>query len=138
MNIYLVIFIGGFFGMFLHALVECKKIAKRNKEASVTFKSVAGIYFREEWLDMIITAVCFLTLVFVASEWINLKQVENFDPKETIADRAMHLKFGLMVKTISVVFAYCADSIVYGFLGVTEEKIKKQFAEEKAKLDSSK
>lgn len=122
MNIYLVMIIGGLIGIILHSLKSVRSINKRIDNATL------GFVFKEFWkhdkLALLGSAICFFAMLFIASEFINLNEVDKVDYSEPLKERLLHFRLSAFVKTTSVIAGFFADSIVYGFLGVTEKKIK--------------
>ena len=127
MSTYAIMMLGGILGIILHAFVAIRNINKKNPKTK--FKDVAKEYWSTEWLSVGFSFFCFLILLFVASEFINLKEVDKIDYSEPLKERILHFKMGSFIKLTSILAGYFADSIVYGFLGKTERTLNEKFAE---------
>jgi hypothetical protein len=127
MNPYITMTIGGMLGIVLHTFKVIRDINKRN--VNVNFRMVFLEYWKTDYLSLTVSILCFATMLFVASEFIDLNHVEISDPKQPLSERLMHFKIANFIKMSSVIAGYFSDSIVYGFLGVTEVKLKKQFSD---------
>lgn len=117
---------GGLLGILLHAGKAMYNIKKRNE---TTFNNVFQMYWKTEWMSFLGSILCFGVLLFVASEFVNLESIDEPDPAEDVKERLLHFKISNFIKLSSVIAGYFADSIVYGFLGVTEIKLKKKLAD---------
>lgn len=124
MNIYAVMMLGGILGIILHSFTAVRNINKRTPEA--TFTMVLKQYWQTEYLAVAASCLCFGVLLFVASEFVNLKQIDTIDYSESIKDRLLHFRISNFIKLTSVIAGYFSDSLVYGFLGKTEKKINEQ------------
>jgi len=134
MSIYLVMAFGGLIGIVLHALIVIRNINKRT--AGVDFKAVFNEYWKTEWLSLLFSFVAFGALLFVASEFVDLKKLDN-DKSASITERLMNFRIANFIKLSSVLAGYFADSIVYGFLGITEKKLNKKIQAAQEAEDNS-
>lgn len=114
-------------GIVLHAFKVIRDINKRNTQ--VDFKMVFLEYWKTEYLSITVSILAFGTMLFVASEFIDLNHVEISDPKQPLSEKLMHFQISRFIKLSSVIAGYFADSILYGFFGVTEIKLKKKFSD---------
>jgi hypothetical protein len=73
-------------------------------------------------------------LLFISSEFINPGKIDTPDVHDTLQDKLMHFRIANFIKVVSVIAGYFSDSIVYGFMGVTEKRIQKKFADEENAL----
>ena len=112
---------GGLLGIMLHSLVSVRSINKRVPNAN--FKMIFKEYWANEWMSIASSVFCFAVLLFVASEFVNLEKVDTPDYTESLKDRLVHFKLSQFIKVTSVIAGYFSDSIIYGFLGVTEKRI---------------
>lgn len=133
MNIYVLMSCGLLFGIILHSLKTIRDINKRIDQAN--FKMVFMQYWSNEIYSLLVSVVCSAILLFVASEFINLPKIDSPDTAETLKEKLFHFNISNFIKSSSVISGYFADSIVYGFMGVSENKIKKQFADATPKID---
>lgn len=122
MNIYFLMALGGLLGIIIHAIKSIGAINKRTE--GVKFKDVFKIYWTSEWLSFLSSFVLFAALLFVSSEFIDLNKIDTPDIREPLKERLLHFKLSSFIKTASIIGGYFCDSIVYGFLGVTEGRIK--------------
>jgi hypothetical protein len=129
MNIYLIIAIGGVLGIFAHSLFAVNKINKRTG-VSTTFRSIFIEYWKNDKLSFLTSCFCFLILMWISSEFVNLNQLEQVNNAESLKERLFHFKLAGFIKTASVIAGYFADSIVYGIMGVTEKRLAKTFDEQ--------
>lgn len=114
-------FIAGLFGIALHSLIAIRKINK-NIETE-TYKSIFLKYWRMDWISLTTSVVALGAAIFISSEFLN----GDMD-KPVPGNIAALIQFKLMayVKTTFLIVGYCGDSLIYAFLGTTEEKLKKQ------------
>jgi hypothetical protein len=127
MNIYLVITIGGLLGIFGHSLSAVNKINKRT--ANTNFKEVFAAFWKNDKLS-VFTSICFFgILLFCSSEFVNLNNLEEADNSHSLKERLFNFKLASFIKTASVIAGWFNQSIVYGFMGVTEKKLKTFFKE---------
>jgi hypothetical protein len=127
MNIYLVITIGGLLGIFGHSLSAVNKINKRTPNTN--FKEVFAAFWRNDKLS-VFTSICFFgILLFCSSEFVNLNNLEEADNSHSLKERLFNFKLASFIKTASVIAGWFNQSIVYGFMGVTEKKLKTFFKE---------
>ena len=125
MNIYLVITIGGLLGIFGHSLSAVNKINKRTLDTN--FKEVFAAFWRNDKLS-VFTSVCFFgILLFCSSEFVNLSTLESTDNNVSLKERLFNFKLASFIKTASVIAGWFNQSIIYGFMGVTEKKLKTFF-----------
>lgn len=127
MNIYLVMAFGGMLGILLHAVKSIWAINKKNPLTK--FNQVFKEYWKTEWLSFFVSMFCFAVLLFVASEFVNLNKVDTPDMNEPLKERLLHFKLSNFIKLTSVIMGYFSDSIIYGFLGVTEKNLNTKLAE---------
>jgi hypothetical protein len=131
MNIYLVIAIGGLLGIFGHSLSAVNKINKRNPNTN--FKEVFAAFWKNDKLS-VITSVCFFgILMYCSSEFVNLNDLESVDNSHSLKERLFNFKLAGFIKTASVIAGWFNQSIVYGFMGVTEKKLKDFFEKDTPK-----
>lgn len=123
MSIYLIMAFGGLIGIILHALIVIRNINKRIN--AVNFKTVFDEYMKTEWLSLLFSFVAFGALLYVASEFVDLKKLDNYTTAP-LKDRLVNFRIANFIKLSSVLAGYFADSIVYGFLGLTEKKLNKK------------
>jgi len=126
MNIYLLMTFGCIIGIILHAFVAIRNINKKNPYTKL--KDVAKEYWSTEWLSVGFSLFCFFVLLFIASEFINLNHIDKINYSEPLKERLIHFKMSNFIKATSVLAGYFADSIVYGFLGKTEQALNEKFA----------
>ena len=129
MNIYLVITFGGLLGILGHSLKVVNSINKRYD--STDFKTVFAEYWKHDKLAFITSIFSFVILLYVSSEFVNLNHLE--DTHDSLKERLINFKIATFIKTSSVIAGWFSDSIVYGFMGVTEKRIKKSLDELKPK-----
>jgi hypothetical protein len=68
-------------------------------------------------------------LLFCSSEFVNLNNLEEADNSHSLKERLFNFKLASFIKTASVIAGWFNQSIVYGFMGVTEKKLKTFFEE---------
>jgi hypothetical protein len=136
MNIYLIMTIGGILGIFAHSLKKVNEINKLHDNMS--FQEVFVMYWSHDKLAVFTSVVCYGILLFVSSEFINYGKIDHPDIGDSLQDKLLHFRIANFIKLTSVTVAYFSDSIVYGFMGVTEKRIQKKFADESASLDKPK
>jgi hypothetical protein len=129
MNIYLVITFGGLLGILGHSLKVVNSINKRYD--STDFKTVFAEYWKHDKLALLTSMFSFAILLYVSSEFVNLNHLE--DTHDSLKERLINFKIATFIKTSSVIAGWFSDSIVYGFMGVTEKRIKKSLDELKPK-----
>lgn len=134
MNIYLVITFGGILGLLLHALKTINGINKKYDHTS--FNQVFYEYWRHDKLAFITAVFCFGVLLFVSSEFVNLNNLEAVDNSKSLKERLFNFRLASFIKCASVIAGYFADSLVYGFMGVTEKKLDKQFKDAQAQIEN--
>jgi hypothetical protein len=132
MNIYIVMTIGGLLGIFLHSLKAVNGINKRFDQTN--FQNVFKEYWAHDKLAVVTSIICFGVLLFISSEFINPGKIDTPDVHDTLQDKLMHFRIANFIKVVSVIAGYFSDSIVYGFMGVTEKRIQKKFADEENAL----
>ncbi len=129
MNIYLVITMGGLLGIFGHSLSAVNKINKRHPDTN--FKEVFHLFWKNDKVS-VFTSVCFFgILMYCSSEFVNLNDLEAVDNNHSLKERLFNFKLASFIKTASVIAGWFNQSIVYGFMGVTEKKLKTFFDKEK-------
>lgn len=119
MNHYLVMFIAGFIGVILHALIKIRGI-NRNL-SSETYGSVFVAYWKMDWISLTTSIVVVFAAMFLSSEYLSMT---DKDPIPGNITEMIQYKLASFIKTTFVVVGYCADSIVYAYLGTTEKKLK--------------
>lgn len=129
MNIYLVMSVGGVIGIILHGLNSIRKINKHNP--NVNLSQVFSEYIKSDKLSLVISAFSFLALLFISSEFVDLKHLEDMDVREPLKERLFHFKLAQFIKTSSIIAGYFSQYIVYGALGKTQERLKAQFKPDK-------
>jgi hypothetical protein len=129
MSIYFVIAAGGLLGIFLHSLKAVNSINK--KMEGVSFRDVFVEYWKHDKLAVFTAVCCFGVLLFVSSEFVNLNELEA-GHNEPLKERLFHFRLATFIKTASVIAGYFSDSLVYGFMGVTEKRIQKQLKEQES------
>jgi hypothetical protein len=122
--IYLVMVVGGIIGIILHSFKSIRDINKRIK--SVNFREVLKEYWSSEFFSLLGSLLCFGAMLFIASEFVDLRHIDETDYTESLKDRLMHFNISQFIKLTSVIAGYFSDSLVYGFLGVTEKNINKK------------
>lgn len=123
MNIYIIMTIGGMLGIVTHSIVSIRAI--NNRIDAVNFKQVFKEYWTNDLPSIFFSVFFFLLLLFVASEFVDLKAIDTTNNGEALSERLLHFRIASFIKTSSIIAGYFSDSIVYGFLGVTEKKLKK-------------
>lgn len=119
--LYVDMFIGGLFGIVLHSLITIRKINKGI--ASETYKSVFKQYWAMEWISLTTSVVALGAAIFISSEFI-VSDIEK--PMPGNIGELIQFKIAAYIKTTFLVVGYCADSIIYAFLGTAEEKLKRK------------
>lgn len=130
MNIYIIISFGGLLGIILHAFKSIASINKANPNTN--FRMVYTQFWKSDWLTVAGSFLCFFALLFVSSEFINYRDVagQASGVETDLKDKLIHFQIKNFIKVVSVIAGYFADSIVYGFLGVTAKKLEKRFETE--------
>lgn len=123
MNIYLVITIGGLLGIIAHSLKKVNEINKKFDHTS--FKTVFVEYWKHDKLAFVTSVFSFVVLLFISSEFVNLNHLEEVDNHQSLKERLFNFKLAGFIKTASVIAGWFADSIIYGFMGVTAKRIEK-------------
>lgn len=126
MNIYLVMILGGILGIAGNAIKTIGAINKRNDNTN--FKKTWSMFWASETFALSVSVFCYGILLFVASDFVNLDKLDTPDYGESLKERLFHFKIATFIKTTSIICGYFSNSIVYGFLGVTEKKIKSGIA----------
>lgn len=121
---YVIMFIGGLLGIFLHSLVKIRGINKRLPGEN--YRSVFVAYWKTEWVSVIISVVAVLTAMFISSEYLDVKQ-EDKTPGNIY--EILQYKIATFLKTTFVVLGFCAQAAVNAFLGVTEKKLQNKAKE---------
>ncbi len=121
MNTYIVMFIGGFLGIFLHSLMKVRGINRRLP--SENYKSVFIEYWKSEWASIGVSVIAVVTAMFISSEYLNIKDTDKTPANIT---EILQYKIATFLKTTFVVLGYCADAAVNAFLGVTEKKLQQK------------
>jgi hypothetical protein len=125
MNIYLVMSIGGVIGIILHGLNSIRKINKHTP--NVNLHQVFSEYIKSDKLSLLISAFCFIALLFISSEFVDLSHLEEAERGQSLKERLFHFKLAQFIKTSSIIAGYFSQYIVYGFLGKTAVNLKAQF-----------
>lgn len=128
MNIYVIMSLGGFLGIVLHVLVTMQTINKNTPSA--TFIDVWDQYWKTDKISLIISIVSFALLLYMSSEYIDLKNLDKVDFHESLADRVLHSKLATFIKTSSAVAGYFSDYIIYKLLGKTKKVLDKKLDDE--------
>lgn len=118
---YLIMFVGGLLGIFLHSLVKIRGINKRLPGES--YKSVFVTYWKGEWVSVIISVVVVFTGMFISSEYLDVKESDKAPGN---LYEILQYKVATFLKTTFVVLGFCAQAAVNAFLGVTERKLQKK------------
>lgn len=118
---YIIMFIGGLLGIFLHSLVKIRGINKRLPDEN--YKSVFIAYWKVEWVSVAISIVAVLTAMFISSEYLDIK--DNDKAPGNIYE-ILQYKIATFLKTTFVVLGFCAQAAVNAFLGVTEKKLQQK------------
>ena len=118
---YLIMFIGGLLGIFLHSLVKIRGINKRLPNEN--YKSVFVAYWQSEWVSVIISVVTVLTAMFISSEYLDINE---HDKTPGNIYEILQYKVATFLKTTFVVLGFCAQAAVNAFLGVTEKKLQQK------------
>lgn len=124
--------VGMLLGIFLHSLKSVNEINKRNNKTD--FKQVFAEYWAHDKLSIFTAVFCSAVLLFIASEFIHPGKIDNPDVHDTLQDKLLHFRIANFVKVTAVIAGYFADSIIYGFMGVTEKRIQKRFADDTPQL----
>jgi hypothetical protein len=124
MNIYLVITFGGLLGIIGHSLQKINGINKRH--AHTSFKAVFNEYWKHDWFSVLSSIFFFGVLLFVSSEFVNLKHLEEADNQTSLKERLLNFRLANFIKFASVIAGWFADSLVYGIMGVAEKRIAAQ------------
>ncbi len=128
MNIYVTMSVGLLIGTVLHAANSIRKINKRNPD--VDFKTVLNEYLRNDKVALLVSLICSIALLWISSDFIDLKNLEAIDKTESLKDRIFHFRLAQWIKTSSVIAGYFSDYIVYGWLGKTKGIIAEKFKPE--------
>jgi hypothetical protein len=118
---YLIMFVGGLLGIFLHSLVKIRAINKRLP--SENYKSVFVEYWKFEWASIILSVIAVLTAMFISSEYLNIKET---DKSPAGIYELLQYRVAQFLKTTFVVLGFCAQAAVNAFLGVTEKKLQQK------------
>lgn len=118
---YLIMFIGGLLGIFLHSLVKIRGINKRLPNEC--YKTVFIEFWKSEWASVIISVVAVLTAMFISSEYLDIKERDK-TPGNLY--EILQYKIAAFLKTTFVVLGFCAQAAVNAFLGVTEKKLQQK------------
>jgi len=118
---YLIMFVGGLLGIFLHSLVKIRGINKRLPNEN--YKSVFISYWKGEWISVIISVVTVLTAMFISSEYL---QLNNDEKTPGNIYEILQYKVATFLKTTFVILGFCAQAAVNAFLGVTEKKLQQK------------
>lgn len=121
--IYLTMIGGGLIGILLHILIVIKGIKKRMPVFS--YRDVFEEYWKTEWLSLLFSFVSFFGLLYVASEFIDLKKIDN-SLSEPLPERLLHFRISNFIKCSSILAGYFADSVVYACLGIAEKKLNQK------------
>lgn len=121
MSIYLVMIIGGFLGILIHAIVTMATINKNMQKA--TFKVVWRCYWAYDYWSFIISIAGFTALLYLSSEYVDLEKLDKINYSEPISERLLHFKVSNFIKTSSLVAGFFSDYIVYKFIGKAKKKL---------------
>lgn len=124
MNVYLIMSIGGLLGILGHTFFAARKINKRLKLGNIG--DVFGELWEHDFLTIIGGFLFFIILLFVASDYIDMKHLDGVDFSQSIPERLLKFKFSNFVKTSSLVAGWFAESIIYGCFGTVEEVLKRK------------
>lgn len=116
--------LGGLLGIGLHVLVTMQTINKNTPLA--TFRDVWSQYWKTDKIAFVISIVSFAILLYLSSEYVDLKNLDTVDYKESIADRLLHSRLASFIKTSSVVAGYFSDYLIYKFIGKTKKVLDKK------------
>lgn len=119
---YLLMFVAGILGVFLHALVKIAQINKRYPVKDVTFAVVWKHYWRMDRISFIISITTIVSLVFVSTEIMSVDKIDMLVSKEHWVNKLI-LFLSLFVKTSFIVFGYFSDSLIYNLMGRVEKFI---------------
>ena len=132
MNIYWILCIGGLIGIALHVLKTLNSINKRNDKA--TLKLVIDEYWAHDKLALFTSIFCYMVLLFISSEFVNLNQLETIDYSQSLRERLYNFRIANFIKVASVIAGYFSDSLVFGFMSVTEKRIKTELKAQEEKV----
>jgi hypothetical protein len=121
--------IGGFLGIILHVFHTVDVISKRLYPVNqkIKFNLVLKEFWATEWFSLLRSFVCFGVLLFVSSEFVNLKKITVPDNSINLEERLLHFNIANFIKATSILAGYFSDSIIYGFFGKTEQSLKDKF-----------
>lgn len=121
MTNYLIMFLAGILGIILHSLIKVQEINKNT--VCTNYKQVFKVYFSTDWISILISIFTVFTVLLIISEFINIQDGAN-----TPGNVAQQLQYNIahFIRTTFVVVGYCADSIVYTYLGGTQKKLQAQ------------
>lgn len=119
--IYVLMFVAGLFGIALHSLITIRKLNKNI--ATETYKSIFAKFWRMEWISLTTSIVALGAAIFISNEFLN-GDLDNPMPGNIAG--IIQYKLMTYVKTTFLIVGYCADSIIYAFLGTAEEKLKRK------------
>lgn len=125
-------FIAGIFGIILHSLMTIRKINKSIE--SETYTSVFKKYWRMDWLSLVTAFIVLCTAVYISSDFLN---VDPDKPMPGNLGALLQYKIITYIKTTFLVVGYCADSIVYSFLGSAEQKLKERAKANNVNIDNN-
>lgn len=129
MNIYAVISIGLFLGLVAHLLIALQTINTNTPKTN--FGMVWKMYWQTDYLLFAISIMGCVIYLYTLSEWMNLNKLDTPQPGESAADKLLHFKFALFVKSMSVVVGAFADYLVFKFWSKTKKAIDKKFDDDK-------
>lgn len=127
---YVIMFVGGVLGIFLHTLVKVRGINKRLPNEN--YKSVFIAYWKSEWVSVAISIIAVFIAMFISSEYLDIKD-EDKTPGNLY--EMLQYKVAKFLKTTFAVLGYCADAAVNAFFGVTEKKLQQKAKEGGADQD---
>lgn len=126
MNIYIIMALGEIFGIALHTSFKMIKIKRKMKLKGVkmSWKQVMTDYFDDEG-DTWILALCFSgALLFVASEFFDLKHLDQIDYSIPLKERLLHYKITQWIKLSSIIAGFVSSSSSFLIIGTADDKIR--------------
>lgn len=121
---YLIMFVGGLIGIFLWSLVKIRSINRRSPNEN--YKSVFKVFWTYEWINVIISVMVVLGVMFVITEYLDLKP-EDETPVGIYG--LLKYKIAKFIKTTFIFVGFCGHAIVLAFLSVTEKNLQRRAKE---------
>jgi len=125
MDINVILTVGGLIGALIHIIVKVADINKRL--ATTNYRQVFYEYWKTDWPSFLLSLAVIAGVVFISSEWLNIKETDNIP---VTFSEMLQAKIAQFAKTVSLIMGYCTDSAVAAFLGGTEKKLIKKAKED--------